>query len=711
MPFQTPLTATLAALLLTGPAAAQQPPLPRPAQFAPQGIAQPAPHGVAQPAPQGVAQDAPARAGATQTDAARTDAVPVDPSAPRPPLDPIPGLAGPYLAARQAAGDSDFVAAARYFREAVERDPSDPFLQDSAVLSLVAAGEFPAATALAQSMQAGGRATELSLLVRRADLARQGDWAGLLALLDSAPSANVGGGELVDGMMRGWALMGAGRASDAFAAFDALTDVRGAGPIARFQLALAKASVGDYEAAEVALRDPEASSHLLGIQARAQILSQLERNADALALLDGLEAMTTEPLLVDLRARLQAGERLPFTAVRSPADGIAQVLLTFAGALMGGDEPEPLSLVYARLAQYLSPDLTEARLMTAQILQTVGQFDLAEVEFAALREGGQMRPVAELARIEALSRADRLDDAEAAARALTEARPDLAGAWVALGDLLRQRDRFADAVPVYDRALAILQKDADPQASWFALYARGMALERSGQFDRADADFQAALALQPEQAPILNYLGYSWVDRNVRLDEGLELIRKAVELRPDDGYILDSLAWAYYRLGRYDEAVAPMERAVSAMSDDSLVNDHMGDIYWMVGRKREAEIQWRRAQSLHTPADTDTDLNRVRAKLNVGLDAVLAAEKANGGTLPQGFGQPEETAAPDDDAGGGDDAAGDGEGDGDAARDGSAAGAGDGNAADDGAAPDGASDAPQDGGAGSDNPDAAPPRP
>ncbi len=641
-PFQTPLTVLLAAFLLTGTAAAQQAPLPRPVPFPVQGAAS---------APQGVAQGQP------RDDGVRSDAAPVAPTGTGTHVRPIPGLAGPYLAARQAAGDSDFVAAARYFRAAVDRDPSDPFLQDSAVLSLVAAGEFPAAVALAQAMQADGRATELALLVRRVDLARQGDWPGLLALLDSSPSANVGGGELVDGMMRGWALMGAGKASEGFAAFEELTDVAGAAPVARFQLALAKASVGDYEGAEAALRDPEASSHLLGLQARAQILSQLERNADAVAMLDGLDAVTTEPMLVDLRARLEAGERLPFTAVRSPADGIAQVLLTFAGALMGGDEPEPLALVYARLAQYLSPDLTEARLITAQILQTTGQLDLAEIEFAALRKAGQMRPVAELARIDALARADRLADAETAARALTQARPDIAGAWVALGDLLRQSDRFAEAVPVYDRALEILQREDDPQASWFALYARGMALERSGQFERADADFQAALKLQPDQAPILNYLGYSWVDRNVRLDEGLALIRKAVELRPDDGYILDSLAWAYYRLGRYDEAVAPMEKAVSAMSDDSLVNDHMGDIYWMVGRKREAEIQWRRALSLYKPADTDTDLDRIRAKLNAGLDAVLAAERENGGTLPKGFGQPQETAgaaAPGDAAAGGD---------------------------------------------------------
>ncbi|SDL48871.1 tetratricopeptide repeat protein [Paracoccus chinensis] len=555
---------------------------------------------------------------------------------------PVRGLAGAYLAARQAATDSDFAAAARYFGEAVAADPAEPFLQDGALVSMISAGEIDRAVDLANRLaQAGGDETELGVLLRRVDLARREDWTGVLALLDQGGPSPSAGGPMLDGLFRAWALMGAGRASEAFATFEQMGEGEGVAGIAAFQLALARAMVGDYEGAAAALDNPEASSHLQGVLARAQVLSQLERNDEAIAMLDGLEAIENEPALVDLRRRLQSGETLPFDVIGNAREGLAQVLVTFAGALIGDEETDPLALIYARLGQSLDPEMPDARLLIAQLLQSAGQFDLAEREFDALREAGQMRPAAELVRIDSLVRAERMDAAEAAARALTEAYPDYAQAWVALGDVLRQRDKFAEAVPVYDRALEILQTGEDPQATWFPLYARGIAKERSGQFDSADADFQAALELQPDQAPILNYLGYSWVDRNVRLDEGLKLIERAVELRPDDGYILDSLAWAYYRLGRYAEAVAPMERSVAVMSDDSLVNDHMGDIYWMVGRKREAEIQWQRALSLYKPEDTDTDVDRIRAKLNVGLDAVLEAERANGGTLPEGFGLPE----------------------------------------------------------------------
>lgn len=554
----------------------------------------------------------------------------------------LPGLAGPYLAARQAASDNDFTAAAEYFRRAVEADGTDPFLQDGALVSMVSAGQMDEAVALANRLaEDSANETELAALVRRVDLARREDWPAVLTTLEESPSTPTAGGPLLDGLFRAWALMGAGRASEAFTTLDELARTSGAAGIAGFQLALAKASVGDYEGAAAALDSPEASSHLQGVLARAQVLSQLERNDEAIALLDTLDAIENEPALVDLRRRLQAGETVPFDVIESPREGLAQVLVIFGGALMGNEETDPLALLYARLGQYLDPTLPDARLMIAQLLQSAGQFDLAEQEFDALRQAGQMRPAAELVRIDTLARAERMDAAEAAARALTEAYPDYAQAWVALGDVLRQRDKFAEAVPVYDRALAILQKGEDPQATWFPLYARGIARERSGDYDGADADFQAALELQPDQAPILNYLGYSWVDRNVRLEEGLDLIKRAVELRPEDGYILDSLAWAYYRLGRYEEAVEPMERSVAVMSDDSLVNDHMGDIYWMVGRKREAEIQWHRALSFYKPEDTDTDVDRIRAKLEVGLDAVLAAERANGGKLPEGFGLPE----------------------------------------------------------------------
>lgn len=562
------------------------------------------------------------------TDAAAAAEVPSDPA-------PLSfGLAGPFLAARLAIVENDFQAAARFFVQAVAHDPGDRFLQDSALLALVSAGEIDRAVDLARRIGHDGPPTELSRLVHRADLVHGDDWAGLLADV-GAPTDVESESDLLAGMLRGWGLLGAGRASDALAEFERLAKLDGVAPMVNYHLALARALVGDYEGAEALLADETTGAHILGFAARAQILAQLERRDEAVAMIEAIPGVEAEPQLLALRDRIRSGQPVAFDVVKTPADGIAQVFLTFASALASSPDPEPLALIHARLAAWLSPETAEARLMVAQLLQERQQFDLAETEFDALRRMGQMRPAAELVRIDTLSRGGRTEEAGKAALSLTAAYPDLPQGWIALGDLLRQQEKFAQAVPAYDKALAMLA-DAPPEARWFPLYARGIALERSQQFDRAEADFLAAIDIRPNQASLLNYLGYSWIDRGENLDRALDLIKQAVALQPDDGYILDSLAWAYYRLGRYDEAVAPMERAILTMSADPLVNDHLGDIYWKVGRHREAEIQWHRALSLQPTETDDVDPDRIRAKLDRGLDAVLADEAAGkaGATAP-----------------------------------------------------------------------------
>lgn len=550
------------------------------------------------------------------------------PPEPKPTQQPaqISGLAGPYLAARMATVENDFRAAARYFVMASAQDPQDVYLQDSALVALASAGDVDQAVAMAERLFDEDRPTELAGLLRRAQLVRAEDWQGVVDLIDATHAPDVPlDQDLMDGTIRAWALLGAGRATDAIAAFEAMAANADLAPIVNYHLALARALAGDYEAADRLIVQSEASGHLMGLTARVQILSQLDRGDEALALLSQIDGLEAEPQLLALRQRLEQGQPVPFDVVGGPADGIAHLLLSFASALSSSPDPEPLALIHARLASWIAPQNPEARLTTAQLLQDRQQFDLAEAEFDAVRRMGEMRPQAELSRIDALSRAQRPAEAERAALALTAAYPGLAQSWIALGDVTRQQEKYAEAIPSYDRALDLLA-DAPPEARWFPLYARGISLERAGQFDRAEADLLAALEIRPDQASLLNYLGYSWIDRNQNLDRALDMIKRAVELSPGDGYILDSLAWAYFRLGRYQEAVAPMEQSIATMAADPLVNDHLGDIYWMVGRHREAQIQWQRALSLEPGESGEVDADRIRAKLDRGLNAVMDEE-------------------------------------------------------------------------------------
>jgi Flp pilus assembly protein TadD len=263
-------------------------------------------------------------------------------------------------------------------------------------------------------------------------------------------------------------------------------------------------------------------------------------------------------------------------------------------------------------------------MLTAAILEQQKQYDLATAAYASIPSDHPSFHAAELGRAEALMAAGRSDAAIEVLEQLSRANPELASIWTALGDTYRREERYEDAASAYEKAVKIF---GEPKPEhWFVWYARAIAQERSGRWDEAEAGFRKALELSPEQPQVLNYLGYSYVEKTENLDEALEMIERAVAARPEDGYIIDSLGWALYRLGRYDEAVVQMEAAVELMAIDPLVNDHLGDVYWAVGRKREAEFQWKRALSFGPGEDLDMD--RVRRKLAVGLDQVLAEEGA-----------------------------------------------------------------------------------
>ncbi len=202
-----------------------------------------------------------------------------------------------------------------------------------------------------------------------------------------------------------------------------------------------------------------------------------------------------------------------------------------------------------------------------------------------------------------LDELDRSEEAVAELHAMAASRPDRIDALLALGSLLRSKERWVEAVTAYNDAIS--RVDEPQQRHWRAFYARGIALERSKQWDRSEGDFLRALELEPDQPFVLNYLGYSWVDQGVNLQRALKMIERAVELRPNDGYIIDSLGWARYRLGEFEDGVAHLERAVELLPDDPTINDHLGDALWQVGRHVEARFQWRRALALK-PEEEET---------------------------------------------------------------------------------------------------------
>lgn len=533
------------------------------------------------------------------------------------------GNAGAYLAGNAAAERNDFEAATGWFGIALTRDSADPALIENFLASAIGAGHPGDGLDIARTTLDIGVRSQLANMLLAAGAARTGTWSTIFDTLE----ADHGVSPLVDGLTRAWAQVGQGNMDAALAAFDDTVADAGMRPFGLYHKALALAFVGDFEAAEAILATtPEEGLPMnrRSVAARAQVLSQLGRNAEAAALIDRVIATQPDddPGMLALRDQVSGDAAIPFVLIGDARDGVAEVYLTIA-SILDADTPAAYVLLYARIAQWLAPDDADITLLTAGLLERLGNTDLAAEAYGLVAPGDPAFLAAELGRASVLNQSGQTDLSVEVLEQLIRAYPDQAAVRITLADTLRRADRSDAARSVYTDALAMLAPD-DTRA-WFVHYMRAVTAHRLDDWPAAEADLRAALDLNPDHPQILNYLGYSLVERGESLDEALAMIERAVAAEPENGAIVDSLGWALYVIGRTDEAVEPLERAAELEPVDAVINDHLGDAYWDVGRVLEARFQWRRALSFDPEPEA---AERLRRKLAQGLDAVRA-EDAN----------------------------------------------------------------------------------
>jgi tetratricopeptide (TPR) repeat protein len=532
------------------------------------------------------------------------------------------GLAGAYLAGTNAAMRSDYRAASTYFASALARDPNNRFIKQNAMLSSLSMGDVATALKYAKDLVSDEeRNSQLAEMLIFVDHIKLGRFDEASQALKSNQDNYT---ELFLGLMSGWTELGRGKMSAVIETFDGMSNPPTLKLFGQYHKALALAAVGDFETADTILQGDENGTLRLtrgSLIAHAQIMAELDRKDDALALLNSAISGGQDRELEELRDAVANGTSR-YDYITSAQDGVAEVLFTLSSAL-GGPENQQTSLLYARLAQNIRPDDVETILLTSELLRDQQQFDLAIENYTKVPQDHGLFLNAELGRADALSQADKADAAIEVLRGLTRSHSDNPRVHMSLGDALRGAERYSAARDAYDIAVAMIDKPAVNH--WFLFYATGICNERLDNWPRAEMNFRRALELAPDQPLVLNYLGYSLVEQNLNLEEAQEMIETAVAARPDSGFIADSLGWVRFKLGKFESAVEPMERAVELMPDDPVVNDHLGDVYWKVGRKREASFQWRRAISFEPE---DNDLKRIRRKLDIGLDA-LQAEEAN----------------------------------------------------------------------------------
>lgn len=523
-----------------------------------------------------------------------------------------------YAIAKYAGLTEDPARSADSYTRLLKTVKDDPWVAEQAIFSVLRMGDVDRAVALSKKLpKATIDASELPRLTLAIDALKRNkkskaldymnqpwrnDYHAMLArslaawtALDEDPNAAIAlqeGAGNNDGL---FTLMGqtlaalmkvnVGLEDEALSNFDALWSIRARLAIGVETEARLMASRGETEAALRRLRE---------------FRSDVGRHPALLALKDEIESGTVKP-----------PQKL--TAQQGTARAI--YIVTAPQATQGyGDIPS----VYFALADHLDPDFHAIKALWADSLDQADRREDAIALLRSIPESSLHHTSAQGQLAWALRRDGDNEEALQIARATLE-KTDNRNIRVQLADLLQSLGRDGEAEDTFNDI--ITADSAEGEYDWRIYYARGGARERLGKWPPAENDLKTAMSLNPESPTIMNYLGYSWIDRGINLDEGLKLIEDALRLDPDNGAITDSLGWAHYKLGNYDRAIIHLERATELAPDISEILDHLGDVYWQVGRFKEAGFQWERALKYAVDED-EKDL--LRKKLDGG-QALLSA--------------------------------------------------------------------------------------
>ena len=522
-------------------------------------------------------------------------------------------LSGNYLAALVAGMSNDPASASRFYSESIKFDPRSADLAERTFVTLLAEGKMTEALPLAETVakrNSGSGIARLALGVRAIKDKNYQTARSIFKRGDRTQSSDI-----TADLLSAWSWEGSGNLKRAFEGVDRITDEPGTKVFRLLHRGLIAKVGGKADEARKALKAAyEADSQSLRTaDLYAQFLVSQKETGEALSIYQQLKRFyPRHPLVRAAIAQLEQG-KAPEDEIRDESDGIAEVLYGL-GSAVTRDGDELASLIYLRLAHYLSPNHNLAALAIADTYERLKQPQSAISAYALIEKTSPLRLTADVQRALNLEQLGEKDQAVAVLKSVSTEAKDEIEPLIALGNIYRARKAFAEAAETYTAAVSALGQPTP--GHWSLFYSRGIAFERLKRWPEAEADFRKALELSPDQPLVLNYLGYSWVEQNTNLDEAFKMLRRAVEQQPTDGYIVDSLGWAFYRLGQYDKALQLMEKAVDLKAADPTINEHLGDVYWRLGRELEARFQWNHARDLNPEPE---DLPKILEKIEKGL--------------------------------------------------------------------------------------------
>lgn len=549
------------------------------------------------------------------------------------------GASGMFLAGAVANTARDTAAAAEYFREALKADPRNAGLLDQAFLAELVDGNLVEAFKLAERAAQRDKSNALAHVALGVRALKAQKFVTARQSFERA-GGNVRNADLTISLLRSWALAGAGDVGAALQGVDRFKETELRGYRDFFGGLIADVGKRPAEAETRLASAFKTESGIMRVtDAYARILSRRGKITDAKEIVGEWRTRNPSQPYLELQARaLERGETLPPLA-STVAEGAAEVFYGL-GAIGAASRDPMTAVIYLQLARYLAPRDEVIAMTLGEFFEQLRQNARSAEIFATIPATSPLANRAAIGRASALERLEKTDEAIGVLHALLATHPEDAEAADTLGSILRIKKRWVESVTVYDAALKATPKLE--QRHWALLFGRAIGYERSKQWSKAEVDFLAALDLLPskprtprervERAQVMNYLAYSWVDMHMNIEKSFEMLREAVALTPGDGAVVDSLGWAFYRLGRYADAVRELERAVLLKAGDATINDHLGDAYWKIGRQREARFKWSQTLTLNPEAEEIVKINR---KLELGIEdgpaANAAPMKPNGG--------------------------------------------------------------------------------
>ena len=531
-----------------------------------------------------------------------------------------PGLAGSFLSGRFAKHNQDLQEAARYLEQTLAHDPLNESLQQETMRMQLLAGNVDAATKLAKMLAANKNNDPLVASLLMLEAVKADDFVTARTTIEQAPSAGLFG--LIRPVMLEWIAVAEEDKKHVVNLQAAMDKAGFFAPFINYHVGLMNDVIGNTVAAKAAYgkasMDPAVTPYRV-VEAIANFYTRQGQPADAQAVYDAYaKANPQSTLIPDV---LTPGSAMPKPLVGDAKQGLAELFFTTASILFGEDATQD-TFLYLRIALDLRPNLPPAQLMLANLYEQVEDYKQAIATYDTIPEGSVFYRRAQVRKALNFEALGQKAKAVSVLEAVAARYPNDATALITKGDMERDAKNYAAAAETYSSAIARTEPLA--ASDWPLLYARGISYERAGEWESAEADFNRALTLQPEQPDVLNYLAYSWLTMNRNLTQAREYLEIASSQRPGDAHIIDSVGWAYYLSGDFKAAVANFERAIELLPDDVTVNDHLGDAYWRVGRITEAKFQWERALTFKPDKEITDALN---TKLANGLPAfVLPAE-------------------------------------------------------------------------------------